>query len=242
MTGSDFGRRGFALVCALTLVLAAVSGGAGVGTVAADSPDGSGIGIDIITGEASNATLPEQAQAAVSGITAKIEGEMAALGDTIPAQAPVFGGDSSATNASTAAADLRQTWNSHNNESTSSSETDWADHLATLGVGVNSDRDVVAIHHVHEDSKETDYLILKHSSSEWMSTKMVDNTSRTVDRDVTLCEYASKNAATELSAYHEEFVVENRTPTVGYASQMEGQFGDDVSGDFEVLGDADCEG
>lgn len=96
--------------------------------------------------------------------------------------------------------------------------------------------DVIAVTFEREDSDSaTVYLVatVNDSTDNYTSAEVVDDTNRTVDKELTLRDYASKHAADEVDRFHEQFVDPNESVTRAYLSRMASKYaGDDVEAPF----------
>ncbi|WP_123619168.1 hypothetical protein [Halorubrum sp. CSM-61] len=114
-------------------------------------------------------------------------------------------------------------------------------------VEANASRDVVAIHCSKETRDgfstdvitETVYLTATVNNSTdpytYENLSVVNETSMTVDEEVTLTDSATTDGPDDLVEFRKEYVSKNETPPRNYLARIGGKYGNDVSGTFDFL-------
>lgn len=114
-------------------------------------------------------------------------------------------------------------------------------------VNASTDQDVVAIHcsrgsdEIFNDSMVTKTVYLtadvntSGDSYTYENMSVVDDTSRTVDEDITLTGTAATDGPDDLAKTRKEYLAENETPPRSYRARMAGKYDGDVTGTFGFL-------
>ena len=189
------------ILLALLVVCAAIAGST-VG-VAGQSDDG--VLGDFLDDEDDGTNWSERVSALASGAAAKASwyaGQALSLSDA----------DADQEAAEADREDLQQEFNA-NNESIEN-------YMNTRFDGNASKWDVIAVHHIRDDGEATHYIVADGNGSAFSNARMVDATDRSVDKEVTLSDYASDNAATELETFIGDFVEEDKGVTSTYLQRL----------------------
>lgn len=140
-----------------------------------------------------------------------------------------FTTDTEGETASEYAADLRREFNAENE-----SIGDYAND----NLDASTDRDVFRVcTNDQEDGHDVVYLVSNASSGEWRNERMVtadefSSLNRSVDYNVSLDWYASRNADEELDAFVETFAEPGENLSATYRAKMVAQYGDSVESDL----------
>jgi hypothetical protein len=118
------------------------------------------------------------------------------------------------------AEDTMQAFNDHS--------SDFVDYANGRNV---SGGEVVQITFDQADASETIYLVAAYNqtSDQYDSAQMVNSTDRTVDETVTVSGMAADNAASEIEAFHSEFVEDNDDVTTSWLAKQWAAYNEDLS-------------
>lgn len=88
-----------------------------------------------------------------------------------------------------------------------------------------------------QDGHAERYVVSNISNGDWTDTRMVnqstfDSLNRSVDHNVSLDWYASRNAADELEAFDEKFADDRKNVSKTYHAKMVAEYGDSVQSDL----------
>jgi hypothetical protein len=192
----------------LVVVVCLVSATA-IAPATAQSDDG-GL-LDTITG--GELTLSERINAAndaLAGLLSRAQYEASTVSDK----------DTQAS--STLAEEITTEYNSHN----ATIET----YVNARFAGTASDWDVIKVTVEQDNDTATRYLVATATDDgNFTDSRMVSETSRTVDQTVVLRDYAAANAATELDRFVTEYVEEDRDIDAALRRRLAQQYGGDVT-------------
>ena len=210
------GRAGGAVVATL-VVLASITAGVGMTTVAADDHDDPIT--DLFDGEDGNETEGDDGLVSLSTAHALLD-SWAATAEGLFQRARDFGDDAEAT---AAADDVQAFVNNHS----ASLET-----YANARVTASTELDTIAFTFQDEAGEDTRYLIADVRDGNYTNVSMVATTDRTVDERCEIAGQAAADARAELETFHEQFVSEDSDLTAAYLAGLTSEYQPDVSCSF----------
>lgn len=88
--------------------------------------------------------------------------------------------------------------------------------------------DVVAIRFQQDGESESVYIVATVADSQYETAHIVDSTQRPIDESVTVRGYAAANAANELAAFHDHYVITDKEPGTAYVTCLAVKYGGSV--------------
>jgi hypothetical protein len=206
---------------AVVIMLVAVTGVTVAASTAAAGQQSESALEGVLDGPAENESTAAWTMTGVRTTLSFAEGQRLRLQSgltSLPAPAlEALGLESDEPTASEKASAVASVWAEHNEtlESYASSRQNWTD-----------DR-TVEITWIVDDETATQYL-LANATDGSVSTRMVNETSRTPTDDVVLCGDAAENSPDELETFVSKFAQPNEDVTKPYLAKLRGRYGGDV--------------